>query len=48
MGKLAIPWTTKYVETADSQSDGLQVLGIGELRPIYQEGMEKCYILEPL
>ena len=34
--------------TADSQSDGLQVLGVGEPWPIYLEGMEECYILEPL
>ena len=36
------------VGTADSQSEGLQVLGIGEPWPIYLEGMEKCYIIEPL
>ena len=36
------------VGTADSQSKGLQVLGMGEPWPIYQEGMEKCYILEPV
>ena len=36
------------VGTADGQSDGLQVLGEGEPLPIYLEGMEKCYILEPL
>ena len=34
--------------TADGKSDRLQVLGIGEPWPIYLEGMEKCYILEPL
>ena len=36
------------VGIADGQSDGLQVLGIGEPWPIYLEGMEECYILEPL
>ena len=36
------------VGTADGQSEGLQVLGIGEPWPIYLEGMEECYILEPL
>ena len=36
------------VRTADGQSEGLQVLGIGEPWPIYLEGMEECYILEPL
>ena len=33
------------VGIADSQRDGLQVLGIGEPWPIYLEGMEECYIL---
>ena len=36
------------VGTADGQSDGLQVLGIGEPWPINLEGMEKCFILELL
>ena len=36
------------VGTADGQSKGLQVLGIGEPWPIYLEEMEECYILEPL
>ena len=36
------------VGTADGQSDGLQVLGVGAPWPIYLEEMEKCYILEPL
>ena len=36
------------VGTADGQSDGLQVLGIGEPWPIYLEEMEECYILELL
>ena len=36
------------VGTAFGQSDGLQVLGIGDPWPIYQEGMEECFILEPL
>ena len=30
------------VETADSQSERLQVLGVGEHWPIYLEGMEEC------
>ena len=36
------------VGTADGQSKGLQVLGLGEPLPIYLEGMEECYLLEPL
>ena len=36
------------VGTADGQSDGLQVLGLGEPWLIYLEGMEECFILEPL
>ena len=36
------------VGTAESQSEGLQVLGIGEPWPIFLEGIEECYILEPL
>ena len=36
------------VGTADGQSDRLQVLGIGEPWPIYLEGTEECFILEPL
>ena len=36
------------VGTADGQSKGLQVLGEGEPWPIYLEGIEECYILEPL
>ena len=36
------------VGTSDGKSDGLQVLGVGEPWPIYLEGMEECYILEPL
>ena len=36
------------VGTADGQSKGLQVLGIGEPWPIFLEGMEECYILKPL
>ena len=36
------------VGTADGQSQGLQVLGIGEPWPIFLEGMEGCYILKPL
>ena len=35
------------VGTADGQSKGLQVLGMGEPWPIYREGIEECYILEP-
>ena len=36
------------VKTADGQSEGLQVLGVGEPWPIYLEGIEECYILETL
>ena len=36
------------VGTASGQSERLQVLGVGEPWPIYLEGMEECYILEPL
>ena len=36
------------VGTAEGQSKGLQVLGLGEPWPIYLEGIEECYILEPL
>ena len=36
------------VGTADGQREGLQILGIGEPWPIYLEGMDECYILEPL
>ena len=36
------------VGMADSQSKGLQVLGLGEPWPIYLEGIEECYLLEPL
>ena len=36
------------VGTADDQSEGLQVLGVGEPWPRYLEGMEECYVLEPL
>ena len=36
------------VGTANNQSQGLQVLGIDEPWPIYLEGIEECYILEPL
>ena len=46
-GKLSESMDFK-VGTADGQSDGLQVLGIGEPWPINLEGMEKCFILELL
>ena len=36
------------VGTTDGQSEGLQVLGIGKPWPVYLEGMEEYYILEPL
>ena len=36
------------VGMADGQSKGLQVLGLGEPWPIYLEGIEECYLLEPL
>ena len=44
----AISGKISKVGTADGQSEGLQVLGIGEAWPIYLEEMEECYILEPL
>ena len=37
---------TRKVGTADSQSEELQVLGLG--KPWSIEGMEECYIIEPL
>ena len=47
-GKPKISNSMDYkVGTADSQSEGLQVIGIGEPWPIYLEVMEECYILEP-
>ena len=46
-GKIISPIDCK-VGTADAQIDSLQVLGVGEPWPIYLEGMEECYILEPL
>ena len=36
------------VGTADGQSAGLKLLGMEEPCPIYLEGMERCYMLEPL
>ena len=36
------------VGTADDQSKGLQVLGLREPWPILLEGIEECYLLEPL
>ena len=36
------------VGNAAGQSEGLQVVGVGEPWPIYLEGMEECCILEPL
>ena len=36
------------VGTAEGQSEGLQVIGVGKPWPIYLEGMEEFYILEPL
>ena len=36
------------VGTAEGQSKGLQVLGLGEPWLIYLEGIEECYLLEPL
>ena len=46
-GKMSVSRDYKVV-TADGQSEGLQVLDIGEPWPIYLEGIEKCYILESL
>ena len=36
------------VGITDGQSEGLQVLGLGEPWLIYLEGIEECYLLEPL
>ena len=36
------------VGTTDGQSEGLQNLGVGEPWSKYLEGVEECYILEPL
>ena len=47
VGKISSPMDCK-VGTADDQSEGLQVLGVSEPWPIYLEGTEECYILEPL
>ena len=46
-GKISSPMN-QIVGTADSPREGLKVLGIGESGPIYLEGLEECYILEPL
>ena len=46
-GKISSPMDHRE-GTADGQSEGLQVLGVGEPWLIYLEGMEECYILEPL
>ena len=45
-GKISSPVDYK-VGTGDGQSEGLQVLGVGEPWAIYLEGMEECYILNP-
>ena len=45
-GKISSSMNCK-VGTADRQSQGLQVIGIGEPWPIYLEGIEECYILGP-
>ena len=36
------------VGAAEGQSEGLQVIGVGEPLPIYLDGMKECYVLEPL
>ena len=36
------------IGTADGQTEGLQVLGVGKPWSINLEGMEECYILKPL
>ena len=36
------------VRTTDGQSEGLQVVGVGEPWLVYLEGMEECFVLEPL
>ena len=37
-----------YSKGESERSEGLQVLGLGEPWPIFLEGMEECYLLEPL
>ena len=46
-GKISSPMDHR-VGTGDSQSEGLQVLEVGEPWPIYLEGMKEFYVLEPL
>ena len=41
-GKISYSMDYK-VGTADGQSEGLQVLGVGQPWPIYLEGIEECY-----
>ena len=36
------------IGTADGPSGGPPFLGIGEPWPVYLEGMEECFIFEPL
>ena len=45
-GRISSPMDHQ-VGTVDCQSEGLQVYGVGEPWPIYLEGMEECYVLEP-
>ena len=47
MGKISSPMDHR-VETVNGQSGSLQVIGVGEPWSIYLEGMEECYVLEPL
>ena len=37
-----------HVGTADRRSEGLQVVRVGASWPVYLEGMEECYVLEPI
>ena len=46
-GKISSPMDNR-VGTADGQRGALQVLRVGEPCPIFLEGMEECYVLEPL
>ena len=40
-GKMKSPMD-HHVGTANGQSEGLQVVGVGATWPVYMEGMEEC------
>ena len=46
-GKIKNPMDHR-VGTHNGQREGLQVVEIGAPWPVYLEGMEECYVLEPL